>query len=133
MKIIEQAKVEYRKSYSREFSDKTNNYGFGFGCDKDGNLETEFDSAKKNYQDCISGKHPDLIDRGIVEHIDKVKTPMLGKCTCGEHMYLYSFTNECECGRLYNNCGQELAAVEQWDEEDRYACYGPQNGNGDYY
>lgn len=133
MKIIEQAKVEYRALYSRDFSDKTNNYGFKFDCDKDGNLTTEFDSAKRNYQDCINGKHPDLIDKGIVEHIDKIKTPMIGECTCGKHIYLYSFTNECDkCGRLYNNFGQELAPANEWEEQDRYACYGPQNGNEDY-
>lgn len=54
-------------------------------------------------------------------------------CTCGTTVYLDSFTNECDgCEKLYNNFGQELAPVEEWEEEDRYACYGPQNYNEDY-
>ena len=48
-------------------------------------------------------------------------------CSCGDRVYLNGFTNECyECGKLYNNFGQELAPVNEWDEEDRCACFGPQ-------
>lgn len=54
-------------------------------------------------------------------------------CDCGEIVYLNGFTNECcECGQLYNWCGQELAEPDKWDEEDRYACFGPQNYAEDY-
>ncbi len=53
-------------------------------------------------------------------------------CDCGTTVYVEGFTNECpECGKLYNGFGQELAPPEQWDDEDRYACYGPQN-DSDY-
>ena len=49
-------------------------------------------------------------------------------CDCGSTVYLGRFTCECEnCGRLYNSFGQELAPPDEWDEDDRYACYGPQN------
>ena len=49
-------------------------------------------------------------------------------CDCGTTVYVDSFTNECpECGKLYNNFGQELASASEWDDEDRYACFGPQN------
>lgn len=49
-------------------------------------------------------------------------------CDCGEEVTLLSITNECDkCGRLYNSCGQELAPYEEWDDEDRYDCCGPQN------
>lgn len=45
-------------------------------------------------------------------------------CDCGETIYLNGMTNEClECGRLYNKFGQELAPVEEWEEEDRYDCF----------
>lgn len=54
-------------------------------------------------------------------------------CDCGTRIYTDDFTNVCpECGKLYNNFGQELAPAEEWEEEDRYACFGPQNDNEDY-
>ena len=53
-------------------------------------------------------------------------------CDCGEQLDINHFTNECECGKLYNNFGQELAPVNEWDPEDREACYGVQNINEDY-
>ena len=53
-------------------------------------------------------------------------------CDCGEKVYLGGFTNECcECGKLYNGFGQELAPIEEWDPEDCYACLGPQNYTDD--
>ena len=51
-------------------------------------------------------------------------------CSCGERIYLPKGlgVEECwECGKLYNAFGQELASPEEWDEEDRYATFGPQN------
>lgn len=49
-------------------------------------------------------------------------------CDCGTTVYLSRFTNECEmCGKLYNGFGQELAPVNEWDEETRYGTFGPQN------
>ena len=54
-------------------------------------------------------------------------------CDCGEKVFVDRFTNECwNCGRLYNSSGQELAPPDQWDEEDRYACFGPQNFSDDF-
>lgn len=50
---------------------------------------------------------------------------------CGEKVYTRNFTNECECGALYNHSGQRLADPREWDEEDRYNTFGPQN-NEDY-
>lgn len=46
---------------------------------------------------------------------------------CGKDVYLTSNTNECECGVLYNGFGQQLRDPEEWDEEDRYGTFGPQN------
>lgn len=47
-------------------------------------------------------------------------------CECGKIVYLQEFTNECECGKLYNSFGQELAAPDEWDEEERYEYYAPE-------
>ena len=48
-------------------------------------------------------------------------------CDCGKRVYLHSHTNFCECGRLYNGFGQALAAPEDWNPEDMYDIFGPQN------
>lgn len=49
-------------------------------------------------------------------------------CNCGATVYLDGFTNECDgCGALYNAFGQMLASPDQWDDDDRYDCFGPQN------
>lgn len=48
-------------------------------------------------------------------------------CDCGQRVYLHSHTNFCKCGRLYNGFGQELAPPEDWNPEDVYGIFGPQN------
>lgn len=54
-------------------------------------------------------------------------------CSCGTTVYLDRFTNECpECGKLYNGFGQEFAPPNEWDEEDRYGTFGPQNDSEDW-
>ena len=48
-------------------------------------------------------------------------------CSCGEMVIADSHTNICpECGKMYNAFGQELAPVDQWDPEDAYDTFGPQ-------
>lgn len=54
-------------------------------------------------------------------------------CECGTTIYLDRFTNECpECGKLYNGFGEELAPVDEWEKEDWYGTFGPQNDNEDW-
>lgn len=49
------------------------------------------------------------------------------ECDCKKLVYLHSHTNFCKCGRLYNLFGQELLPPENWDPEDVYGIFGPQN------
>jgi len=60
-------------------------------------------------------------------HSEDIECEMSLKCSCGQTVYLDDpLTNECNhCGKLYNGCGQELAPPEEWDPEDKYACFGP--------
>jgi|GEM_PF-4436156 len=52
---------------------------------------------------------------------------------CGTEVQLTdSLTNECSCGAFYNGFGQRLSHPNNWDEEDRYACFGPRNYREDY-
>jgi hypothetical protein len=54
------------------------------------------------------------------------------ECECGDYVYLINHTNQCECGKLYNGFGQELADPSKWDEEDRYGTFGPLTDPLDY-
>ena len=49
-------------------------------------------------------------------------------CDCGTIVYLSNpLTNFCSgCDRMYNGCGQELAPISEWDDDDVYDCFGPQ-------
>lgn len=48
--------------------------------------------------------------------------PAHGTCVCGREVYLeydYGHGIDCDCGRIYNQSGQELAPRSQW--EDHYS------------
>lgn len=54
-------------------------------------------------------------------------------CSCGATVYCDGFTNECDgCGALYNGFGQLLAPPSQWDDDDRYDCFGPQDYDDEF-
>lgn len=36
---------------------------------------------------------------------------------CGSQVWCPNFTNECQCGTLYNSFGQMLAPYEDWTDE----------------
>lgn len=49
-------------------------------------------------------------------------------CQCDNTVYCDNFTNMCDkCGALYNAFGERLASPDQWDDEERYECFSPQN------
>jgi len=54
----------------------------------------------------------------IREANGETREPAVGKCACGQEVWLSGFTNTCDgCGRDYSIGGQELAPREQWGEE----------------
>lgn len=53
-------------------------------------------------------------------------------CECGEEVICQAFTNICECGRMFNRFGQELAPINEWEPEDVYGTFGPQGSDIDY-
>jgi hypothetical protein len=122
MKIISQRHKITSFYYKREFMDKTNNFGFSFPCDEEGNLKIEPNNtrANENYDDCINGKHPDLIDKGIVKYESSYMKPSVGICDkCGKEVELtdqYCGACQCECGEWYNMFGQHLKPPENWEE-----------------
>lgn len=58
---------------------------------------------------------------------DNVRSFRVIHCDCGEEFDARGFTIECpECGALYNGFGQRLADPREWDPDDRYDSFGPQ-------
>jgi len=99
--------------------DPDHHCGFGFPCDKDGNIffDQMCDEAKANYAKCKDGTY-DVEDMGVRPYTHSWVEPAEAKCLCGHIIYLESFTNTCEkCGRDYNMSGQELAPRRFWGEE----------------
>jgi hypothetical protein len=119
MKIIRQRERKTKTEYNLSFYWKDEpNAGFGFDCDEKGKL-LPFDNeyAKENYNNCINGKY-DVINEGVKKHTWSYIDCAIGKCICGEEVYLDSFTNTCPgCERDYNIQGQLLATRSQWGEE----------------
>lgn len=119
MKIIRKrerkTKIEYNLSFSWKHDPSS---GFSFPCDEKGKLLLPLSkAAEANYNNCINGKY-DVINEGIRKHSWTYTEPSIGLCSCGEEVYLDSFTNTCDkCERDYNIQGQELAPRSQWGEE----------------
>lgn len=107
--------------YELAFDDGHNN-GFGFPCDREGNLlesEEQNPVAYENYLTCL--KHPGRFARfnQVVRHERRVKEPGHGTCFCGNEVELYdAYYGACQCekcGRWYNLFGQELLPPDQWE------------------
>ena len=118
IKIISHRKHCEEVLYERNFSNKDGRGGYGFPCDKDGNLiENLAPAGAANYEGCITGAL-DVVDNGVISWTHRWIEPAIGKCHCGRKVVLDGFTNTCEkCGRDYNSSGQELAPRSYWGEE----------------
>lgn len=113
---------EIQVCYELNFWNNAQGGGYGFPCDKDGNLiEGEItECGYKNYEYCMS--HPEEFD--IFNKIEKVENsyrePASGTCHCGEKIFLqneYMGAYQCpNCGQWYNLYGQELLPPDQWEE-----------------
>lgn len=115
--------------YELVFDDGANN-GYGFPCDKDGNLlpapehpsidHNKVDEARqRNLQYALA--HPEKYVRfnKVVKYERSYREPPRGLCECGREIVLYNQylgACECECGRWYNLFGQELNPPSQWEE-----------------
>ena len=98
--------------YELVFDDGANN-GYGFPCDKDGNLlpAPEHPSIDHNKVDEARQKN--------LQYERSYREPPRGLCECGREIVLYNQylgACECECGRWYNLFGQELNPPSQWEE-----------------
>jgi hypothetical protein len=95
--------------------------GFRFDCNEAGvvdELKLE-PGAMLSYSECLKGAvdGKPILDRGVHTYQRRHVQEKIGKCPCGQKVYLSGFTNTCGCGRDYNMSGQELASRSQWGEE----------------
>ena len=94
--------------------------GASFPCDENGLVSTDpadwHISGLENFYECVNGLN-NMHFKGIMTSISRYTIPAIGKCECGEEVYLSHFTNTCDCGRDYNMSGSLLAPREQWGEE----------------
>lgn len=118
MEIIQQRERKTNVRYSLSFVWRDDpNAGFGFPCDEKGNLLPMNKYGLENYQKCISGEY-DVIAKGIEKREWSYVEPAIGICSCGEKVYLTSFTNTCnKCEADYDLNGSRLAPRSQWGEE----------------
>jgi hypothetical protein len=121
MEIVQPAKRVEQKTYSLEFEwNDTPGAGFGFDCDKDGNvyLDQLTPVARENLNACLCGIY-DVRYVGVVEYVNRYTEPAVGRCNrCGELVTLRGFTNTCgRCGADYNLFGQMLGPRSLWGEE----------------
>lgn len=108
-------------TYELVFDDGRNN-GYGFPCDKYGNLAKDINPcAMENYKWCM--ENPDKFKRfnEIITLRHRVRDDAHGTCTCGQEVYLfdqYYGACECEkCGKWYNLFGEEILPPSEWEEE----------------
>lgn len=104
------------------------NWGFGFPCDVQGTVDVSklAPEGAANYRACLTGSvdgRP-VVDRGIVSWENHYYEPAEGRCVCGRTVVLENaMDNDCDCGRIYNGFGQELAPRAQWEENDGTPVY----------
>ena len=108
--------------YSRNFDWRGHTgWGFGFSSDADGNVDESklAPEGLANYRACLNGTH-DVVDRGVQVYTHSYTHPAEGRCVCRRLVVLDEDTRgegiDCECGRIYNGVGQELAPRAQWEE-----------------
>lgn len=129
---------EYRLSY---YWNDCPGAGFSFPCTRDGKIiedQLMTDLGMDNYISCRDGIF-DVTFEGIINYSKTMTSPAYGECDCGRTVYLdydYGHGIDCECGRIYNLSGQELAPRSQWEErydEDSTAPYNVEFGYANDY
>lgn len=119
LKIIKPRTIEIITEFWHEFTyEDDRSEGFSFRVDKDGNVITESDLARKNYELCKTGRIDGrtVIDEGVYEERRCVSYPTEGRCVCGQTVVVDGIV-ECDCGRWYNSAGQELVHPLLWEED----------------
>ena len=110
--------VEY--SLCWDYADEPG-WGYAFPCDEDGMLPPVAlmtDAALKSMREIVD--HPEkYVSKGIQIYRHTFWEDAVGRCECGHIVFLEdAIYNCCEnCGRFYNQVGQELSDPVTWGEE----------------
>jgi hypothetical protein len=121
LELISLRRRIFRVSYERYFEwNDMSGAGFGFNCLEDGQILWPLhEPANENLRKCLSGEYA-VTDQGIRKFESSYIEPAVGRCQCGRDVVLDGDTRgegiDCECGRIYNSVGQELAPRRQWEE-----------------
>ena len=119
MKITKRGQSVEFAEYSLDYHWKDKpSHGWSFSCDSKGVPLAS--SSSENLEKCQNGTY-DVEFQGIVKRVQLIHEPDEGTCECGRTVYLEGDSGhgiDCDCGRIYNLSGQELAPRSQW--EDRW-------------
>ena len=100
------------------FDDAEGN-GYAFPCDMSGNLQPMSDEAKANYEKCMDSPDEFIRYNEFVKYQNPYTEAAHGTCLCGADVEIwnqYYGACQCEnCGRWYNQFGQNLLPPEQWE------------------
>ena len=122
MNILRRSQRIITKSYglSYEWNDIPG-AGWSFPCDEHGAIiwSQMSQTASDDYEACQNGTLA-VTFKGIVTYVHSFMEHARGRCCCGKIVDLISHTNECDCGRLYNLFGQDLAPRSQRDPLGEY-------------
>lgn len=127
--IIEKSKTVHVEKYQISFVDVNDSgSGYGFECDKNGNLfPFKYPEGQKSYDYCMA--NPDKMRaEGTLDYSYDYRESAKGKCECGRIIDLEGDSMgecDCECGRVYTIFGQELIG--------HTMPWAGQNEDGEYY
>lgn len=104
-------------TYELVFDDGHHN-GYGFPCDQDGKVTFDNDSAKENYEWCLTHKDQFVRAGVVIKEENEYREDNSGVCHCGNRIDLYNeYMGSCECphcGQWWNLFGQALLPPSQW-------------------
>lgn len=125
MKDFKMGEIVTQEDYELAFDDGHNN-GYGFPCDKKGNVMIDEDNigAKENYEWCLAHKERFVRAGEVIVYRWSYRENNSGICNCGNKIELYNeYLGGCECphcGQWWNLFGQELTDPSTWVDEDDY-------------
>jgi hypothetical protein len=109
MEIIRKREKVIRAEWALEWEGPEGR-GYRFDCDEYGIVETKTweDEAFKSYRLCITGKMKGYKGPFLNKREYRDIHCAVGKCGCGQEVYLHYHLNRCKCGAQYNKLGQML-------------------------
>lgn len=92
--------------------------GFGPSCDVAGNIIGDLWRTKEEREADVAGFRADPALRApVLQNLSRTWFNAGSvRCGCGAEHQLVRGDSACDCGQLFNACGQELVPRDQWEE-----------------